>query len=57
LAGELQQYIEPAAYYQKATRMKIWRIPIANLENPERFEDRARELWQVYRGHFFYYLM
>jgi len=29
------------------TRMKIWRVPIANLENPERFEDGARELWQV----------
>jgi len=47
LAGELQPYFEPATYYQKATRMKIWRVPVANLENPERFDDSARELWQV----------
>ena len=32
--------------------MKIWRVPIANLENPERFEDRARDLWQVSRPFF-----
>jgi len=47
LAGELQQYFDPATYYQKAARMKIWRIPVANLEHPERFEDRSREIWQV----------
>ena len=47
LAGELQPYFEAATYYRKATRMKIWRVPVANLEHPERFEDRARELWQV----------
>ncbi|NPA72570.1 MAG: hypothetical protein GXO35_07045 [Gammaproteobacteria bacterium] len=45
LASQFEPYFEPFYYYRKAKDMIIWRVPLANLENPER---TGREIWKIW---------
>ena len=35
-------------FYDYAKEMKIWRVPEAHLDTPEKYSDRGREYWQVW---------
>ncbi|KAK2165438.1 hypothetical protein LSH36_50g03009 [Paralvinella palmiformis] len=48
LAGQFEPYFEPFYYYQKAQDMTIWRVPLMNLENPDRVSDTGREMWKIW---------
>ncbi|ELT92340.1 hypothetical protein CAPTEDRAFT_191217 [Capitella teleta] len=47
-AAELEKYITEHSFYDKASKMDIWRIPTPNLESPDRFNDKAQEFWTVW---------
>ena len=46
-ASQLQNYLDENAFYDESAKMKIWRLPTPNMENPERFNDIGREHWKV----------
>ena len=48
LASQFEPYFEPFFYYNTAKDMTIWRIPISNLENPERYDAVGREVWNIW---------
>ena len=47
-ASRLQKYLAPKEFYLKASKMKIWKVPVPNLETPEKYSDRGREYWKVW---------
>ena len=47
-AATLEAYLAEQTFYSKSERMNIWGIPVANLENPERFTLEGREHWKVF---------
>ena len=47
-ALNLDAYLEPHTFYLKASKMKIWRLPMPNLEKPKEIHDQAREFWKVW---------
>jgi len=50
-ALQLDPYVEDgvlSSWHPKVERMKIWRIPTANLEFPQNIQDKAREFWNVW---------
>lgn len=47
-AAEWSLYIDSNHLYDSASRMKLWKLPKANLENPAQREDEGRELWKIW---------
>ncbi len=43
-----EPHMDPHTFYIESKTMTIWRIPIPNMENPDRHNDRAREYWKVW---------
>ena len=46
--NHLEIYFEPNIFYPKASKMKIWRVPLPNFEKPREIHDNAREFWKVW---------
>ena len=47
-AAQMSFYIEENHFYDAAAKMTLWKLPKANLENPDQMEDSGRELWQIW---------
>lgn len=47
-ASVLEVFFETSGFYQRTSRMRIWRIPIPNFEKPKEIQDNAREFWKVW---------
>ncbi len=47
-ASRLQKYLAPKEFYLKASKMRIWKVPVPNLETPEKYSDQGREYWKVW---------
>lgn len=52
-AAHLERYIGDHAFYNKAGKMVIWKIPMPNLDSPERHLDMSREYWKVWNREVF----
>lgn len=46
-AASLQTYVS-AEYYDKASKMQIWKKTEPNLDNPTEFSDASREIWRFW---------
>ena len=47
-AGRLENHKKAGYFYEKGRTMNIWQLPVADLENPEKYSLQGQEVWKIW---------